>query len=428
MDKLIISGPSQLSGEVRVSRAKNSVLKLMAATLMAPQVVTIYEMPELQDVKTMIKLLKNLGAKIKSTATERGIDLEIDTRKVNEYKAHYDVVKTMRASILVLGPLLGRFGKSEVSLPGGCAIGARPIDMHLKGLEKLGAAITLEAGYVRAEAKQLKGAHVVLPFPSVGATENIMMAAVFANGETIIENAAREPEIADLAGFMMTLFPALTISGLGTSEIHIQGISRSSIDTSKLKTYTPIGDRIEAATYLMAAVITNSEVKVSGIDPKHIGAIIQSLEEMGQTFELGKDFVINKKRSAPLRPTQVDTAPFPGFPTDAQAQLMAVMLTAQGTSTITEHIFENRFMHVPELERMGAKVKLKGSTAVIEGGSKLKGAPVMCTDLRASAALILAALAAEGKTEVQRVYHLDRGYEKLEHKLSQIGCAIERIK
>ncbi|MDH4466532.1 MAG: UDP-N-acetylglucosamine 1-carboxyvinyltransferase [Bacteriovoracaceae bacterium] len=428
MDKLVIDGPSSLSGVVEISRAKNSVLKLLAACLMTSESVIIEAMPELQDVKTMLKLLKHLGAEVTTLPGTQNV--KINCEKINQWKAHYELVKTMRASILVLGPLLGRFGQAEVSLPGGCAIGARPIDIHLKGLEKLGAKITLEAGYVRAEASELVGATIVLPFPSVGATENIMMAAVFAKGKTVIENAAKEPEISDLGNFLMKLFPELVIEGDGTSTLTIHGVDRKTTKVAQNVTYLPIGDRIEAATYLMAAVTTNSEVTLTGFYPKHISAVTHVLEEMGANLEIINDKdhpkIKTKKYLKPLKAVHVDTAPYPGFPTDAQAQLMAVMLSATGTSVVTEHIFENRFMHVPELERMGAKITLKGNAAVIEGPCQLKGAPVMCTDLRASAALVVAALNAEGKTDIQRVYHLDRGYENLEEKLSQLGCVIKR--
>jgi UDP-N-acetylglucosamine 1-carboxyvinyltransferase len=431
MDKLVIIGPSQLSGSVAISRAKNSVLKLLAAGLLAPETITLEQLPELQDVKTMLKLLKHLGAEV--TFIPNSKNVKINYEKINQWKAHYDLVKTMRASILVLGPLLGRFGEAEVSLPGGCAIGARPIDIHLKGLEKLGAKITLEAGYVRAEGKQLIGANIVLPFPSVGATENIMMAAVFAKGQTVIENAAREPEITDLGNFLMQLFPTLKITGLGSPDIAITGIERSNAPTTKNLSYLPIGDRIEASTYLMGAVMTNSEISITGFQPKHISAVTQVLTDMGAKLEIIADgpspMIKTKKRTTEfLKSCQVDTAPYPGFPTDAQAQLMALMLTADGTSVVTENIFENRFMHVPELERMGGHITLKGNSAVIQGSTKLLGAPVMCTDLRASAALVLAALCATGKTDVQRVYHLDRGYEGLEKKLGQLGCNVERVK
>jgi UDP-N-acetylglucosamine 1-carboxyvinyltransferase len=329
------------------------------------------------------------------------------------------MVKTMRASILVLGPLLARFKTAKVSLPGGCAIGTRPIDIHLTNFEKLGAKITLQGGYVEAQTEGLKGTTLVLKFPSVGATENLMMAAVFAEGVTIIENAALEPEIVDLGNFLKKM--GAKISGHGSSNITIEGVTEL-----KEVEYEAIGDRIEAATYIMAGLITNSPIKVEGFDPRHLDAVLNVLGDMGAKLEIGKDFVLVKPSE--LKGTKVETSPFPGFPTDAQAQLMALAIKAQGSTIITEKIFENRFMHAPELQRLGANIFLKGNTAIIEGKSDLKGAPVMCTDLRASAALVLAALASEGVTEIDRIYHLDRGYEKMEEKLLQIGAKIKRIK
>jgi len=416
MDKLIIEGPARLSGEVHISKAKNAYLPILTGVLLNDKKITLREIPKLRDINTVYKLLENLGVVIEGKGTDA---VTFDSSNITSQEATYELVKTMRASILVLGPLLGRFKRGKVSLPGGCAIGARPIDIHLTNLEKMGAKIELKSGYVEATTEGLKGAKLVLSFPSVGATENLMMAGVFAEGETIIENAALEPEIDDLGHFLNAM--GAKITGLGTKEIRIQGVK-------SLKTcdYTAIGDRIEAATYLMAALATHSDVMIRGINPAHLDAVISLLRDSGANIELGADWI--HAFPSELKGITVDTAPFPGFPTDAQAQLMALMLVGKGTSVIAEHIFENRFMHVPELCRMGAHVQLKGNTAIIEGGNKLFGAPVMCTDLRASAALIIAALVAEGKTEVARVYHLDRGYENLEKKFQALGAKILRIK
>lgn len=417
MDKLIIHGPAKLKGEVLLSASKNASLPIMAGILLCGKTVTLKGLPQLRDVRTMNKLLSNMGVEI----TEEKNQTHYLAKDITSREATYDLVKTMRASILVLGPLLARFGEAKVSLPGGCAIGTRPIDIHLMGLEKMGAQIQIHSGYVEARAKKLQGANILLPFPSVGATENLMMAAVLAEGTTQIENAAKEPEIEDLANFLIQL--GANIQGAGTHQITIVGVKEL-----KSAMYAPIGDRIEGATYLMAGVITNSEITVKNISPMSLGAVLDVLTQMGARFET--DVEKSQIKVLPykvLKGINVDTAPFPGFPTDAQAQLMAVTTVASSASTITEHIFENRFMHVPELARMGAKIVLKGNTAVIEGVPELSGAPVMCTDLRASAALVVAALRARGATEIQRVYHLDRGYEHLDQKLSQLGVKIERI-
>lgn len=423
MDKFIVDGPSLLNGSVAISAAKNSVLKLLAATLLIPGEVTIKNVPNLNDIKTMLKLLTQLGAKIQYV----GSDVIINCAQVKETKAHYDIVKTMRASILVLGPLLARFGYASVSLPGGCAIGARPIDMHLNGLKLLGAKIEIFDGYVVAQAERLKGAQVNLPFPSVGATENILMAAVFAQGTTKIINAAREPEIQDLGEFLMRVYPSLVITGLGTSEISITGIDQNSAFSNIF--YQPIGDRIEALTMIMAAALcTNKEVKVVGFNPQHLGEAFEVLKKMNIKMEIIPNIGVSVKNSSDIKPIQVVTKPYPGFPTDAQAQLVALCLKAKGISEIEETIFENRFMHVPELVRMSAKLTVKGNKVTIDGGHKIVAAPVMCTDLRASAALVLASLIAEGKTHIQRVYHLDRGYDSLEKKLASLGAKIERLK
>ncbi|MAF78371.1 MAG: UDP-N-acetylglucosamine 1-carboxyvinyltransferase [Halobacteriovoraceae bacterium] len=413
MDKLLIKGPVKLNGEVTISKAKNAYLPLMAACILAEEEVRFKEVPKLRDIGTMNKLLSHLGVEIK----EEGSDICYHLNELKSDEAPYELVKTMRASICVLGPMLSRFKKGKVSLPGGCAIGTRPIDLHLKNLEKMGAHIELKGGYVEATTDGLKGTHLTLDFPSVGATENLMMAAVLAEGETIIENAALEPEITDLGNFLNSL--GAKISGLDTKTIKIEGVQ-----SLKGGEYTAIGDRIEAATYIMAALMTGSQLKVKGFDPGHIDAVLEKLESMGASLERFDNGV--EVFPSDLKGVDIDTAPYPGFPTDVQAQMMALATQAKGSSIITEHIFENRFMHVPELIRLGADITIKGNSAIVKGGKDLKGAPVMCTDLRASAALVMAALCSEGESEVRRVYHLDRGYEKLDNKLKNIGAVVER--
>lgn len=415
MDKLIIQGPVKLKGEVRTSSAKNATLPILTACLLNEQPITFKTLPKLRDINTTFKLLEMLGARV-----EGGDITTIDCKNISSVEASYELVKTMRASILVLGPLLARFKKAIVSLPGGCAIGARPIDIHLMGLEKMGAEIKIEKGNVIATTHGLKGANIVLPFPSVGATENLMMAATLADGKTVIENAAKEPEIDDLANFINAM--GGKVSGAGTSRIEIEGVK----SLKSVKEYSIIGDRIEAATYVMAGVMTNSQMKVTNINPAYLTACLDVLERMGAKFKLEANSIEVLPHSG-LVGAKIETAPHPGFPTDLQAQMMSLMLTAKGASIISETIFENRFMHVPELVRMGAQITLKGNAAFIEGGTPLTGAKVMCTDLRASAALVLAALVAEGETVVQRVYHLDRGYEKLDEKLSILGAKIVRV-
>lgn len=414
MDKLIVHGPCKLKGEVQVSRSKNAYLPIIAACLLSDRPVHLINLPDLRDIKTIVQLLQKMGAVI----SYNGNITTIDCSKITSYEATYELVKTMRASILVLGPLLARFKKGHVSLPGGCAIGARPIDIHLKNFEKMGALINLDSGYVDAKTDGLKGTKLMLSFPSVGATENLMMGAVLADGETIIENCALEPEIDDLANFLNKM--GAKISGIGTSVIKISGVK-----SLKEVEYQAIGDRIEAATYLIAGLITKSLITVKGINPSYLDAVCICLQEMGAKFKLGEDY-IKILEVAELVAVNIETAPFPGFPTDVQAQLLTLATRAQGTSIISENIFENRFMHVPELNRLGAKIELKGNSAIVLGPSNLKAAPVMCTDLRASAALVLAALAAEGPTEIFRIYHLERGYEKLEDKLRKLGAKIDR--
>ncbi len=412
MDKIRIQGPCKLSGEVSISRAKNAYLPILAAILLTDKEVRLKNLPGLRDIKTMLKLLGNLGVEI----SYEGDETIFNASKLESYEATYDLVKTMRASIFVLGPLLGRLKKAKVSLPGGCAIGTRPIDIHLRNLEKMGVTIDLQSGYVWAETDQLVGTKLALKFPSVGATENLMMAAVYAKGTTVIENAAREPEIDDLANFLNSM--GAKISGIGSSRITIEGVDEL-FETN----YEAIGDRIEAATYVMAGLATNSEITVKNFNPSHIEFVLDKLKEMGAKLEVGDDFV--KIFPSKLSSIQIETAPYPGFPTDAQAQMVTLCMMSEGTSIIKETIFENRFMHVPELTRLGAKISQSGNTAIIEGREKLVGAPVMCTDLRASAALVIAALCSEGETIIDRIYHLERGYENLSEKLQGIGAKIE---
>ena len=420
MDKLIVQGPSQLNGEVAISSAKNATLPILAATILCPYQVKFVGIPDLMDVGTILKLLQSMGIKIKKQTDEIWIDASL----IDNQHADYSLVKTMRASVLVLGPLLARFGIASVSLPGGCAIGARPVDIHLMALEKMGAKIEIENGYIKAKCDKLKGAVISFPFPSVGATENIMMAAVLAEGTTVIENAAMEPEIDDLADFLMA--QGVKIEGAGTSRITIHGMELNNLKPNTIP-YRVIGDRIEAATFIIAGIMGGGEVKVTGFNPSHLQFVLDILAKMGAKLEVGSNFV-HVHKSPRLKGAMIETLPFPGFPTDVQAQMMALMALAEGNSVVTETIFENRFMHVPEMIRMGAKINLKGNAALIEGVDSLFGAPVMCTDLRASAALILCALVANGPTEIQRVYHLDRGYEKIDEKLTKLGAKIQRVK
>lgn len=420
MDKLLVNGPCQLNGSVEISSAKNATLPILAATILCPYPVKFVGIPDLMDVGTILKLLQSMGIKVE----KNNGNIQIDATELENQHADYTLVKTMRASVLVLGPLLARYGVASVSLPGGCAIGARPVDIHLTGLEKMGAQIEIENGYIKARCEKLKGATVTFPFPSVGATENIMMAAVLAEGTTIIENAAMEPEIDDLADFLMA--QGVKIEGAGTSRITIHGMKISQLKQNP-KSYRVIGDRIEAATFIIAGIMGGGEVKVSGFNPKHLDFVLETLTKMGANLQIGEDFV-QVKKSPRLKGTMIETLPYPGFPTDVQAQMMALMSVVEGNSIVTETIFENRFMHVPEMIRMGSKITLKGNSALIEGVDGLSGAPVMCTDLRASAALILCALIANGQSEIQRVYHLDRGYEKIDEKLTRLGAKIQRIK
>ena len=414
MDSLKIIGGEKLHGNVSVSAAKNSSLPILIACLLTEDKVELEKLPKLRDMATTKKLLENLGADI-CISGEKNI---IDCSNVNSTEATYDLVKTMRASILVLGPLLARFGKAKVSLPGGCAIGDRPVDIHLESLEKLGAKIELKQGYVVASCAKLKGTEISLSFPSVGATENLMMAACLADGKTTIKNAAREPEIEDLAEFLNKM--GAKIIGAGESEISIIGVEKL-----KGTSHRPIGDRIEAITYIICGLVTGSSIFVKDFDPAHIEGAIKVLTSMGANLEIGENYV--KTNSSILKPYELVTAPFPGFPTDAQAQIMALMALIPGRSTIVENIFENRFMHVPELNRLGAQIKIDGKVSTIDGVNSFSGAEVMCTDLRASAALVIGALVARGETLISRIYHLDRGYEKIEEKLVALGAKVNRI-
>lgn len=420
MDKLLVQGPCELKGSVHISSAKNATLPILVAALVCPYPVKFVGIPDLMDVGTIIKLLESMGVKV----SESGDELNLDATTLENQHADYSLVKTMRASVLVLGPLLARFGVASVSLPGGCAIGARPVDIHLMGLEKMGAEIQIENGYIKARASKLKGAVIKLPFPSVGATENLMMAAVLADGETVIENAAMEPEIDDLAHFLIA--QGVKIEGEGTSRIIIHGTDIKNLKP-QARPYRVIGDRIEAATFIIAALMSGGEVKVEGFNPEHLSFVLETLKKMGAKFTVGADYV-QVHRGPRLKGCVVETAPYPGFPTDVQAQMMALMSISSGNSIMTETIFENRFMHVPEMSRMGTKITLNGNSALIEGVDSLGSAPVMCTDLRASAALILCALISSGETEIQRVYHLDRGYEKIDEKLTNLDAKIRRVK
>lgn len=418
MDKLIIHGNISLNGEIRISGAKNAALPIMAASLLAPAHVQICNIPHLHDVTTIMSLLAQMGVRL--TLDER-CNIEVDASNVTSFYAPYELVRTMRASVLVLGPLLGRFGQADVSLPGGCAIGTRPVDQHLKGLQAMGADIRVENGYIKAKTKgYLKGATIVMDIVTVTGTENIMMAGVLARGQTIIHNAAREPEVEDLANFLNVL--GAKISGAGTSTIVIDGVKEL-----KEGTYHVLPDRIETGTYLTAAAITRGKVKLKNTRPDLVESILLKLEETGAQIDVGTDWISLDMKGNRPKAINVSTAPYPAFPTDMQAQIMALNTIAEGTGIITETVFENRFMHVQELQRMGAKIALKGNTAICTGIERLEGAPTMATDLRASASLVLAGLAAHGETSVDRIYHIDRGYECIEEKLSQLGARIHRL-
>ncbi len=415
MEKLAITGGQRLEGEVRISGAKNAALPILAAALLTEEQVTIGNIPHLRDITTTIELLSRMGVGV---TLHEGQRIEVDPGGIRECHAPYDLVKTMRASILVLGPLVGRFGSADVSLPGGCAIGARPVDLHVAGLRALGARVDIEDGYIRARADRLRGAHLVLDKVTVTGTENLMMAAVLAEGETVLENAAREPEVEDLANFLNCM--GARISGAGSNRIVIEGVRRL-----HGAAYDVLPDRIETGTFLVAGAITGGHVRLRNTCPEHIEAVLAKLRDAGARVATGPDW-IELEMGARARAVDISTTPYPGFPTDMQAQFAALNCVASGVATINENVFENRFMHMPELQRMGANIRLQGNTAVIEGVERLKAAPVMATDLRASAGLVLAGLVAEGETVVDRIYHIDRGYECIEEKLNQLGACIRR--
>ncbi|MFP4071195.1 MAG: UDP-N-acetylglucosamine 1-carboxyvinyltransferase [Desulfovibrionales bacterium] len=414
MDKLIIEGGYTLKGTVRISGAKNAALPILLACVLTDGEIVLRDVPRLRDINTTIRLLELLGC---TTSTENG-EVRVSAGSSLQHEAPYELVRTMRASVLCLGPLLARLGKAVVALPGGCAIGARPVDLHLRAMEQMGAKFDLNSGNIIAKCRRLKGSHIHFDFPTVGGTENLLMAAVLAKGETILENAAREPEVVDLANFLNAC--GAKITGHGTSIVRIEGVK----DLSPC-TYSVMPDRIEAGTYMAAAAITHGELLLENCPFKELEAVVSKMTEMGVRFEEKKDGVLVRKARR-LVSADVTTQPFPGFPTDMQAQIMALLCTAKGSGVIRETIFENRFMHVLELVRLGADIKLSGQSAVVRGVDKLVGAPVMASDLRASASLVLAGLAAQGKTEVRRIYHLDRGYEHMEDKLSKVGARIRR--
>jgi len=417
MDKLIITGGATLDGEIRISGAKNAALPILAATLLAEGPMTVGNVPHLQDVTTTMELLGAMGIHI---VIDEKMAIETDVSTISQFSAPYELVKTMRASILVLGPMLAHFGEAEVSLPGGCAIGSRPVNLHIEGLQAMGADITVENGYIKAKAKRLKGAKLVLDIVTVTGTENLMMAATLADGTTVLENAAREPEVVDLANCLIQM--GAKITGAGTSTITIEGVEK----LNGIR-YNVVADRIEAGTYLVAAAITGGRIKIKDIQPDILDAVLQKLRDTGAEIETGENWVSLDMHGKRPNAVDVHTSPYPAFPTDMQAQFTALNAIAEGSSTITETVFENRFMHVQELERMGADVRLEGNTAIITGVDKLTAAPVMATDLRASASLVLAGLVAEGDTEVNRIYHIDRGYERIEEKLLQLGATIRRV-
>jgi UDP-N-acetylglucosamine 1-carboxyvinyltransferase len=402
---------------VRISGAKNAVLPIMTATLLADGPVTISNVPHLHDVTTTLELLGRMGVDL---VVDERMNITIDARSITSFSAPYELVKTMRSSILVLGPLLSRFGQADVSLPGGCAIGSRPVNLHIKGLQALGAHIEVENGNIKARVDRLKGTRLVMDLVTVTGTENLMMAAALARGTTLIENAAREPEVVDLADCLIAM--GARIEGAGTDMIEIEGV-----DELHGTHYSVLPDRIESGTFLVAAAMTGGHVRIKGAAPQTMDAVLQALRETGAEISLGEDWVELDMAGRRPKSVSVRTAPYPAFPTDMQAQFTALNVIAQGTGTITETVFENRFMHVQELQRMGAAIQLEGNTAIIKGVARLTGAPVMATDLRASASLVLAGLVARGETLVDRIYHLDRGYECIEEKLAQLGADIHRI-
>jgi UDP-N-acetylglucosamine 1-carboxyvinyltransferase len=419
MDKLLIRGGRRLEGEVAISGAKNAALPELCAALLTPEPVTLTNVPRLQDVSTTLKLLRNMGAKAERSEAQPEV-VSLDASSVTSPEAPYDLVKTMRASILVLGPLLARFGEATVSLPGGCAIGSRPVDQHIKGLQAMGADIRVEHGYILAKARRLKGARITTDMVTVTGTENLLMAATLAEGETVLENAAQEPEIPDLAELLIAM--GARIEGHGTSKIRIQGVDRLRGASHRI-----VPDRIETGTFLCAVAAAGGDVVLRGARADHLDAVIDKLREAGVTIEAGEGWIRVRRNGRP-RAVSFRTSEYPAFPTDMQAQFMALNCIAEGASKVTETIFENRFMHVNELVRLGANIVVDGHTAVVQGVDKLSGAIVMATDLRASASLVIAGLVASGETVVDRIYHLDRGYDRMEAKLRGIGADIERVK
>jgi UDP-N-acetylglucosamine 1-carboxyvinyltransferase len=417
VDKLIISGGETLEGEIRISGAKNAVLPIMAATLLADSPVTIRNIPHLHDVTTTMELLGRMGVHL--TVDEK-MDIVVDASTINSLYAPYELVRTMRSSILVLGPMLSRFGRADVSLPGGCAIGSRPVNLHIKGLQAMGADVEVTNGYIKARVDRLQGARLVMDIVTVTGTENLMMAATLADGTSVIENAAREPEVTDLANCLNCM--GAKITGAGTDTIVVEGVERLSGTEYKV-----LPDRIETGSYLVAAAITGGRVKLKDTRPDIMDAVLQALREAGADITVGDDWIELDMHGKRPRAVNVHTAPYPAFPTDMQAQFTALNVVAEGVGTITETVFENRFMHVQEMQRMGAQIQLEGNTAISSGVDRLAGAQVMATDLRASASLVLAGLVADGETTIDRIYHIDRGYERIEEKLAQLGANIRRV-
>ncbi|MEE8211186.1 MAG: UDP-N-acetylglucosamine 1-carboxyvinyltransferase [Acidiferrobacterales bacterium] len=417
MDKLIVSGGYPLRGEVRISGAKNAALPVLVASLLTDKPLCIGNVPHLQDITTTMELLGRMGVRL---VVDEKMVIEADASDVTSRRAPYELVKTMRASILVLGPLLTRFGEAEVSMPGGCAIGSRPVNLHIKGLQAMGAEFSIEDGYMKARAKRLKGTRVMMDMVSVTGTENIMMAATLAQGTTVIENAAREPEVVDLAKCLVGM--GAKIEGAGSDTITVEGVS-----TLDGGSHQVIPDRIETGTYLVAGAMTGGKVRVRNVQPNHLEAVVDKLREAGAEITSGRDWICLDRQDQELKAVSIRTAPYPAFPTDMQAQFVALNCIATGTATVTESVFENRFMHVLELQRMGADIEMRGNTAIVRGVQRLTGAPVMATDLRASASLALAGLVADSDTIVDRIYHIDRGYECIEEKLAQLGARIRRV-
>ncbi len=416
MEKLLITGNGPLHGEVVMAGAKNAALPVIAASLLTADPLQISNVPGVRDIATAVELLQLLGCKVE----RQGTDMSLDASEITSLRAPYEMVKTMRGSILLLGPLLARFGEADISLPGGCAIGSRPVNAHIEALQMMGADITIDAGYIKAKASRLIGAHIAMDVPSVTATENIMMAASLADGTTVIENAAMEPEITDL-GHLLTAMGA-SVEGAGSSHITIEG--KKTLHGAQHRVPP---DRIESGTFLVAAAATRSKITIRDTEPSFLGYVLAKLEAAGASLRTGEDWIEIDSRNRRPQAVNISTAPYPAFPTDMQAQFMALNAVAEGTATVAENIFENRFMHVAELQRMGAGIALQGHIAVVNGIERLQGAPVMATDLRASACLLIAAMAADGETTIDRIYHLDRGYANIEQKLASLGANIRRV-